>query len=169
MKNLHWWLALGCIPLYGFWIIPVNGSSVPALQQAVRVEMQKEAKLNTELSGLEAQQSALQQEGETQSIEIIPGVLEQEFLLLDLRRITQGNGFSTSGFSFSKGQNEATGAAQMNISFSATGRTENIVSLLAGIEQNKKFLGLESLSFSEDNNGLVTVALNLYALAQSHD
>ena len=169
MKNLHWWLALACIPLYGFWIMPVNNGTLPALRQAVKVEVQKKSKLDTNFAALKAQQTALQQEGETNSTEIIPTVLEQEYLLLDLRRITQGNGFSTSGFTFSKGQNEVTDAAEMRINFSATGRVTNLVNLLEAIEQNKKFLALETLSFSETNDNLINISLNLYALAQSHE
>jgi len=115
MKNLHWWLVLACIPLYGFWTVPYLSETRPALQQSVQVEKNKSEKLDTKIEALRSQQQELSGEG-TKPTESIPVVLEQEYLLLDLRRVTQGSGFSTQNFSFSKGQNVDTKSAQMTIS-----------------------------------------------------
>ena len=167
MKNLHWWLALGCIPLYGFWTMPYLSNERPTLQQSVQIELNKTERLGTRMSSLQSQQQELLAETEKPT-ESIPVVLEQEYLLLDLRRITQGSGFSAQNFAFTKGQNVETDAAQVGISFSAEGNRSNLVKLLKSIESNKRFLGMEDLSFSTSgvSDQVINISLNLYALAQ---
>jgi len=169
MKNLHWWLLILCIPLYGFWNVPALNDTRPKLQKALNVELAKIETAKTNLANLNAQKKDLELAGAQEAItDTIPLVLEQEFLILDLRRITQSAGFTTPGFTFSKGQNQATGAVEMKVAMSVKGSRENLVKLLKLIETNERFLGLESLNFATEPNGNTTNAtFNIYALAQS--
>lgn len=168
MKNLHWWLALACVPLYGFWIAPYLSDSRPDLSRSIQVEKNEANRLAAELKELKSQQASLSTDSEAPATAEIPEILEQEYLLLDLRQITQGNGFSASGFNFTKGQNAQAEAAEIKVNFSAEGSRSNLLPLLRSIETNKRFMGLESLSISTvgGNPDSVRLSLNIYALAQ---
>lgn len=168
MKNLHWWLALACVPLYGFWIAPYLSDGRPELSRLIQVEKNEASQLVTQLEEIKSQQASLASGAETPSTTEIPEVLQQEYLLLDLRQITQGNGFSASGFNFTKGQNAQADAAEIKVNFSAEGSRNNVLPLLRSIETNKRFMGLESLSISAvgGNPDAVRLSLNIYALAQ---
>lgn len=167
MKNLHWWLVLACVPLYGFWTMPYLNDKRPALQKAIAVEESQQADMQKTMIALKNQQKELSTT-ENPPTDAVPVVLEQEYIIQDLRRITQSNGFSTTGFSFAKGQNADTKSAQMTITFSAKGKKENLIKLLQSVESNERFLALKDLSFnaSQTSPGLINVNFNLYTLAQ---
>ena len=157
-----------CIPLYGFWIMPAFNETRPVLAQAVAVELDKKEAFNKKFLDLQAQQEVLEAAGgKSEVIEAIPSQLAQEFLLLDLRRITQSAGFTTPGFTFSKGQDDLTNAAEMKATIAVEGDRSNLVKLLKLIEANERFMGLESLNFStKPGTTLTNAALNIYTLAQ---
>jgi len=169
MKNLHWWLLILCVPLYGFWTMPYLSDTRPSLQQALKVEVVQKDRLGEQFSALKTQQKELAASGdEVTPTDRIPPEMEQEYLLLDLRRITQGAGFSSGGFSFKKGENSDTKAAEMNVTFAAQGNRSNLVALLEAIEANPRFMGLNSLTFGSvgTNQDLINLSLDIYALAQ---
>lgn len=147
--------------------MPYLNDKRPALQKAITVEEDQRDELKKKMLALKNQQKELSTT-DSPPTEAVPVVLEQEYIIQDLRRITQGNGFSTTGFAFAKGQNPDTKSAQMTITFSAKGKKENLIKLLQSVESNERFLALKdlSLSASQTSPGLINVNFNLYTLAQ---
>ncbi len=99
----------------------------------------------------------------------IPLDSSQENFIRDLRKITTQTGFSFSGIKFSRGQNSQINAPHLIANFSARGDRSNVKNLLALIEQNERFLGMDSLSVStieSANKSVTNLTLSVYALYQ---
>ena len=171
MKNLHWWLLFGCVMLYGFWTLPYFNTERPNLTKAVQVEVNKETQLKKTLSILNQKKSELLSIDEAEDTgPTVPTLLLQEYVILDLKSILERNQYVTQGFSFTKSQNVNLDAAELEISFGVEGPLARFPSLLKTIEQNKRFMGVESVSFNRESNqsDQISASLKLYALAQKY-
>lgn len=108
-------------------------------------------------------------EKKDQLVRRIPLDNEQEKLIQDIENITLRTGFSYDGLSFSKGKNPVLGLPELKISFSTQGNKANLIRFLEALENNERFLGLETLSIStreENNVQMVSFGVALYAFYQ---
>lgn len=158
---------MGLVLVAGFGMIPLQNSIERLRLTHASLEQQKKDKI------AEHEQLKQLSEREDGEIEIltkrIPPRPEQEKLIRDLRQITKESGFTFTGLQFSKGFNSTIGAQQLSVSFSAEGSRGQIQNFLSRIEQNERFLGMETLSVQtplKDNMTKVTLSVSLYSFFQ---
>lgn len=175
MKNFKIISLVLCLPLYLFFIFPTYQTIEIQKSTILGLEKERAAK-NIILKKLQAQKDNLGTKT-AKSIEQekllsqIPLTLEQENLIRNMGKLALSTGFSFSGFSFSKGSNAEVNAPQMNIGFAVTGAKKYAKDFLTLIENNDRFLGMESLNVSilRDSKKIpqVSMSIALYAFAQS--
>ena len=171
MKKISLWLALGMIPLYGFWIIP-QSKTAQANQQAVEALKSETLSYQNKLKQLKDLDTLLADERYEGVLEKIPSKLEQAELILQLQNLAEKTGFVFDGLSFNRGQDAEIGASTLEVNFAVRGRAENFASFLAAVEESPRFMGLRSFAYSvETINGLDVISLSvpLYTLAQSSE
>jgi Tfp pilus assembly protein PilO len=128
------------------------------LQKTLKDKIQELQNLNTIIKASEQKNQSI--------IEQIPSDNQQEVLLLSLRKLSQKTNFYFDGLQFSKGHNRILGIPELKIQFSTEGKKSQLVSFLRAIEESTRFLGMESLSISTQEENNVTFGVSLYAFFQ---
>ena len=95
MKNLIFWLCLGCIPLYGFWILPEWGE-MNADKKVLETLVTQTAANTERLRTLKQAQQSFAQSDTLDPLDQIPVQLRQDIIMLDLQKIVEESSFSFS-------------------------------------------------------------------------
>lgn len=168
MKNFKFWLSLSIVPIFGFWIFPSLKVVKSQKQEISKLETIKDDKIKT-LKSLEEKKDQIPEASEKEILKKIPLTLEQENLIRDIYKISEKTGFKFTALGFGKGKNSEVEAAQMKINFSVEGRLSLLKQFLLKIEQNERFLGMETFNIGiNEKNGIriVNLSVSLYAFAQ---
>ena len=159
MKNFSIWLAIACIPVYGFWVFPQWKSYEEKLEQksvlTTNIQEEKEA-----LKALQSQKETIQKTADKDILKRVPENMQQEFVMLDLQRISQETGFAFKSLNFKNVKNPEIGANQLTIGFSITGKKERLPLFLEKIENNTRFFSIADLNFqTEEVNGITVISM----------
>lgn len=167
MKAWHILIFIASFLVFGFFTRPKIEAATALRAENKHLEAQIQ-EINTQLQSI----NRLQKESidnKTQLIKQIPLLNEQENLMKDIQTLTARNGFSFTALSFTKGLNPALGIPEIRISFATEGNKKNLIPFLRAIEDNERFLGLESLSIKTHQQGsaqTVQFSVSLYAFYQ---
>lgn len=166
MKTLNIIIVAICVIVLGLWVFPSYQSLGEKQSTITELKAQKSQLINEQKAVEEKLKIAANQNPETQ----IPPTREQEILIRDLQQISAQTGFVFKSLSFGKGVNPKIGVEQTTINFSVLGVKEKTTAFLQSIENNDRFLGMESLSVSQvEKNGVTLTQMNvtLYAFSLS--
>jgi len=171
MKNIFVWLALACIPVYGFFTIPFQAKLQDKQSQVKALEVEKNS-LITELKSLQDKQKQLAKDPSASErlLKRIPLTLNQEFILIDLQKISEKSGFFFKSLNFGKSTNRQVKAPEIVVKFSVQGQHEKMPELLKAIEENERFMGLKTLNFNTklvNQQKILQMNLSVYAFAQT--
>ena len=164
MKNLNILIITFCIIVAGLWVVPKFSSlsekqtTITNLQNQKADIIQQQKAVEEKLKQAENQNPAVQ----------IPPTREQAILIRDLQAISQKTGFIFKSLNFGKGVNPDVGAEQTTISFSVLGLKEQAPLFLKNIEENERFLSMETLNVAQaDRDGapLVQMTVTLHAFS----
>jgi Tfp pilus assembly protein PilO len=164
------------------WHIIVIILCVLTLGVYTQPRMEKVQKLKTKYENLLTERKAMniqvnkiqktkedKQKSQENFAKSIPPQNEQEKLIHDIQNLTTRSGFSFDDISFVKGHNPIVGMPEIKATFSTTGDKKRLIRFLTSIEQNPRFLGMDSLSIStriEKTSPVVTFLVSLYAFYQ---
>lgn len=143
MKTSHILLTVGLVAVVGLGLNPVRKNVIEKEEKNEQLFAQTETLLER-VKAVETTQT----EG---SITAIPSTPEQIALVNDVNRIAKKTGFSLpQDWSFSLGTNSDVNAEQVSLSFTLSGRRQQILNFLKEIEQNPRFMGVRSFAFTTD-------------------
>lgn len=160
MRNLHILLSVLLITVAAFGVRPV----LQAVQEKEQENQQLFAQKQHQIERLaEVEAAAKDPKMQFQ----IPETPAQINLIDDLSRIAKTTGIALpDNWNFSLGHNSAVNAEQVGVNFTLSGRREQIQKFLEAIEQNPRFMGVETFSFHTDFNKSIATTempISLYA------
>ena len=160
MKTSHILLSVALIAVAGFGIGPLRQMVQEKETQNERLFIQKQQQIQR-LAELENTETVTGSRG------AIPTRPEQLAFVEDLNRIAKKTGFILpKSWSFAIGRNSTVNADQLGVSFSLSGRREQILNFLKEVEANPRFMGVTGFSFSTDASRSIpttTMGISLYA------
>lgn len=171
MNKMWLWLSLAMIPLYGFWTIPeiknhkINQQDLIALQDETTDYQEK-------IKQLKDLDKVLDDPRYKNVLERVPATLEQETLIVLLKKIADNSGFVFDGLNFSRGQNPTLETDTLQVNFSIKGRKDQFPTFLQNIERSPRFMGIDAFAYSVDTiNGVdvISMSVPLYTFAQSSE
>jgi Tfp pilus assembly protein PilO len=144
MKNKHILLSVLLVAVIAFGFYPL-------LQTVKQKETQNEQLFAQKQQQIERLTELENTEKITGSKIALPTSPEQVELINDISRIAKITGLDIpSTWSFSVGHNSDVNAEQISVSFSLSGRHEQIQKFLTEVEQNPRFMGVKDFSFTTD-------------------
>jgi Tfp pilus assembly protein PilO len=160
MKNKHILLSVLLITIVAFGFYP--------LLQVVDKKEQKNEQLFAQKQQQIERLTKLENAGKEMNTQIsIPSTPEQIALIDDVSRIAKATGIALpDNWSFSIGHNSDVNAEQISISFTLSGRREQIQRFLAEVEKNPRFMGVRDFSFNTDVGTSISITempITLYA------
>ncbi len=168
MKNLAIWLSILCIPLYGFFTFPQWGKLKENTAQAFLLEKNLNAKTE-KIKNLEKIKSTFDQTKVEEILQKVPLKMNQDLLMMDIKRIAESSGFIFEGFTFSESKDPALEIKTLSVSFNIKGRKDRLYRFFEKMEENKRFLKMDELNTSmTDINGvsLITLGVNIKSYFQ---
>ena len=140
-------------------------------------QQQTSLDLSAEIESLEKRQATLtasETESGTSNTEIlrkIPTKLRQAAMIRWVESTIQSTGLELqSGLSFARGVHPQVGVRQLQVSFTLLGQRDRLVDFLERVENDERFLGVESFAWQTETlptgESQTTLNVQLYAFSQ---
>jgi len=164
-------LALLCVLLLGGLYfgatMPLNGDIASAEKRIQNLE-KKKVQAFEEFNNIEEQTKAVTTT-QKDVLQRVPKNPEQEQILRDLQKIAKTTGYQFTQVAFTKEQNRDVGANELRANFTVEGPAEKMLQFLRAIENNQRFMGMETLNVQLSSRGALPMAalsVSLYSVYQ---
>lgn len=159
MKTRNILLSVALIAVAGFGLGPLHKmvQEKEATNERLFIQKQQQIERLEELENIE------KTIGTTRVMPVTPQQIE---FVNDINRIAKTTGLEIpDSWSFSIGHNSDVNAEQVSVGFSISGHRKQIQKFLKEVEENPRFMGVKSLSFSTDSTRsipLTNMSVDLY-------
>lgn len=163
MKNFLIFTGGGLLLWYGLWFAPEWTQYQTLKAQEIQEQKQTSQRHDffVEIDQFDPQKKAVLSEALLQ----VPLLNQQESLIRDLKNISQQSGFSFQSLGFTRGFNSQVNAQTLSVSFEVKGPEDRLLKFLERIEQNQRFLSMDTITLSPDKTDKqVRLSLTIVAL-----